>query len=158
MAVFKMDTNDTYQGGVKPKGYYEVEIDNAYEEASKTGGNSYVRIVLRVREDVEQAYKKALIFVNLYRSRETGEFNFRIFNSIGKACGMENGKEYNTLSELLDDFRGRSCKIKLGHNEYNERTYERVDEWKSSDFPKERNLIKASGFDEVSIEDEDIPF
>lgn len=158
MAMYKMDTNDVQQGRIKPKGYYEVMIDNAYEEPSKTGGNSYVKIVLKVREDVEQAYKNGLIFVNMYRSKETGEFNFRIFNAIGKACDMQNGKEYNTLAEFLEDFRGRSCKIKLGHNEYNGKTYEQVDEWKPSDFPKPRDLIKAAGLEEAHISDDDIPF
>lgn len=91
MSVFKMDTSNT--SNVKPKGFYEIEIDNAYEEVPNSGGNSYIRLVLKVREDVEQPYKKALIFTNIRRSRETGEFPFFVFNSIGKACDMENGKE-----------------------------------------------------------------
>lgn len=113
-------------------------------------------MVLKVREDVEQPYKNGLIFSNIYRSKDTGRFNFKIFNTIGKACDMENGKEYASLTELLEDFRGRSCKVRLGHNEYNDKVFERVEAWKSSDFPKAKDLSVL--YTETKLTEDDIPF
>lgn len=35
--MFKMDTEDTFKGNIKPKGDYEVTIDNAFEEKKNDG-------------------------------------------------------------------------------------------------------------------------
>ena len=62
-----------------------------------------------------------------------------MFNTIGKAAGLQNGKVYNTFEELLEDFRGKPVQVYVENttSEYNGKIYENLEvkQWKPTKFP-----------------------
>ena len=151
---FELNTNDVYEGyGLLPKGEYEVTVEDAKEDMTQ-GGKEHVAINLRVREDVEQKYQRKIIFVKIWKLRDTGKYNPKQFNTIGRALGMQNGKKYNSLKDLLDDFIGLHTRVTIGHQTYNEQTREVVNKWDFTKYPKDRTL--NVGYKE--LQNDDVPF
>lgn len=132
--MFKMDFNDCQSFDLLPEGDYEVIIEDA-KVALTQAGKEHIQLTLKVRDDIAtQKYGKRLIFHKLWKRLETNNYSLQEFNSIGKACKLLNGKEYKTLNELLDDYKGKNCKVTIKHHEYNGKTYESITKWDVSGF------------------------
>ena len=73
---------------------------------------------------------------------------------------IENGKQYNTLDEMLKDFIGKTCKVSIKHEEYNGYTNANVKKWEQSKYQNCNHIfekkIEMDGFTETS--NDDIPF
>ena len=152
--MFELNTNDVYEGfGLLPEGDYEVTIEEAKEDTTP-GGKEHVAINLRIREDVNQQYKRKMIFVKCWKRKDTGKYDLKQFNTIGKAVGLENGKKYKSLKDLLDDFVGLHARVTVGHHVYNDKKYENVNKWSLTKYPKERDLL--TGY--KAVENDDVPF
>ncbi|MBC1420194.1 DUF669 domain-containing protein [Listeria fleischmannii] len=161
--MFKLDTNDIYEGKIQD-GTYEVVINNGKEDATPNGAE-YVELDLIVRNDVEQKYQNAHIFHKIWMSKQTNQYNPKSFNTIGKSLQLENGKEYNSINELLQDFSMKTCRVtvKNEQSEYNGKTYENtnVKAWQPSNVQGVLNhKFKKSDNDNnpINIEDDDLPF
>ena len=79
-----------------------------------------------------------------------------VLATMGKAMKIKNGKEYSSLDGLLDDFKGKICKVKLvKRGEYTE-----VSDWMESEFPANNHVWKDNSDigREVQISDDDLPF
>ncbi|MED3623238.1 DUF669 domain-containing protein [Neobacillus thermocopriae] len=166
---FSLDFNDVFEGKIKD-GEYEVVINTCREDATP-GGAEFVQFDLIVRNDVDQPYKNSHIFHRVWKSKDTGKYNMKSFNTIGKACQLQNGKTYKSLQELLDDFIHKTARVTVKNetSEYNGKTYENtnVKYWNQSkingpcnhQFKSKENMtvseLMASG---VQITDEDLPF
>lgn len=130
--MFQINHEDSYSGSkLMPEGEYEVIIKSANEDATKAG-TVYINMPLIVRNDVDQPYKNKYIFYSIWKNKQTGEYNSKAFNTIAKAIGLENGRKFSSLEELLRAFEGRTALITLKHEEYNGKKSERVAFWNPS--------------------------
>lgn len=170
--AFTLDTNDVFEGGVQD-GTYEVVVNKVLPKTTP-GGTDYIQFDLIIRNDFNQKFKNAHVFHSVWKSKETGKFNPKAFNTIGKACQMQNGKTYNSFEELLKDFERKVCKVTVKNetSEYNGKTYENlnVKSWAESAVPNCQHQFKAASTDTsnmsvndmqsagIEVSEDDLPF
>lgn len=123
---FSLDFNDVFEGKVAD-GTYEVVINTVREDVTPSGAE-HVQFDLIIRNDVNQKYKNAHIFHRVWKEKDTGKYNMKTFNTIGKACQLQNGKSYKSLEELLNDFVFKTAivTVKNETSEHNGKTYENL--------------------------------
>jgi hypothetical protein len=175
MSGFSLDFNDVFEGqGKIVDGDYEVII-NRCSEGATPGGAEFIEFDLIIRNDVDQAHKNMHIFHKVWKAKDTGKYNMKTFNTIGKACQLQNGKSYKSLEELLGDFYKKTAivNVKNEESEYNGKTYNNLNvkywnktktsgcnhQFKQSDSKdnasKTISELMAGG---VEIQDDDLPF
>lgn len=168
MAGFSLDFNNVIEGEIKD-GIYEVVIDHATEDATP-GGAEFTNFQMTIRNDLDQPHKNQKIWHRVWKKKDTGQYSMVMFNTIGKAAGLQAGKVYNSFQELLDDFRGRPVQVYVKNetSEYNGKTYENlnVKQWKPTKFPDVQHQYKQSNnqtqsnnnpFD-TTVQESDLPF
>lgn len=126
--MFKIDYDNTMGDGMIKPGEYEVVVNSAKEDVTM-GGTVHISIDLVVRNDIEQPYKNAHIWVKIWKGKETGIYNSAIINTIGMALSIPNGKNFASLDDLLADLEKKVCKVKVKHEEYNGKTNVKVASW-----------------------------
>lgn len=163
MAGFKLDFNDKFENGVAD-GIYEVVVFKANEDATKNGAE-FVNIDLIIRNDIDQKFKNAHIFHRIWKSKETGNYNARSFNTIGWALNLDENKEYPTIDDLLEDFFMRTARVRVKNeeSEYNGNTYNNlnVKSWDRSKFPEVNHQFRNKENNAptpIDISDDDLPF
>ena len=162
MAGFSLDFNDTFSGGLKD-GTYEAVVTSSEEKKTQTG-TDYVEVVLAVRNDIQQQSQNALIFHKVWKTKETGKYNMKSFNTIGKALNLSQGKQYNSMKELLADFVGKPAlvTVKTEESKYGDKTYTNINvkRWEQSKFPNVAHTSKNNTVvnNAVNISDDDLPF
>ncbi len=174
MAGFNLDFENTFEGFAKiDDGIYEVVIDSAVEDATQ-GGSEYTNFQMTIRNDLDQPAKGQKIWERIWKAKATGTYSMMMFNTIGKASGLQSGKTYNNFQELLDDYRGKPVQVfvKNETSEYNGKTYENlnVKQWKQTAFPNVQHQYKkndggqpnnnqaANNGGAIDISDDDLPF
>lgn len=167
MANFKLDFNDTFEGGRKiTDGEYEVFVNNVKEDATP-GGTEYIEFDLIIRNDVTgNDFQNFHIFHKVWKTKATGKYNMKTFNTLGKNFQLQNGKQYNSFQALLDDFVGKMARVNVKNEEYN--GYENLNckYFNPTKFPQFAHLAK--GKDQMTaqemvdsgmeITDEDLPW
>jgi hypothetical protein len=171
MSGFSLDFNNVFEGnGRIADGDYEV-IVNRCSEGATPGGAEFIEFDLIIRNDVDQAHKNMHIFHKVWKAKDTGKYNMKTFNTIGKACQLQNGKSYKSLQDLLDDYSLKTARVNVKNEEstYNGQSYTNTNvkywtpsklagpsnhQFKSND-GKTFSELAASG---VPIKDEDLPF
>jgi hypothetical protein len=158
--MFTINHDEAMDMGLIEEGTYEVIVAKAFEDVSKNG-SIFINLHLVVRNDIDQKYKNKYIFASIWQSKETGQYHSGMINTIAKALRIENGKRFNTLQELLDDFKLKTARVIVKHEEYNGRTNARVQSWEPSRFNTCNHQFKAEdipieGFHPVN--NDDIPF
>lgn len=173
MAQFNLDFENVFEGFQKiDDGVYEVVIDHASEDATKTGAE-FTNFQMTIRNDLDQPFKNQKIWERVFKAKATGTYNMMMFNTIGKAAGLQSGKTYNSFEELLEDFRGKPLQVFVQNetSEYNGKTYENlnVKQWNKTKFPQVQHQWKQSNDgnqtnnngplnDAPTIGDDDLPF
>lgn len=153
--AFKTNSSKASEGGnLKPEGYYETLIESAkIEDFTKADGTVTQRIKLKyvIRNDVEQKYKNACLFNDIWKKKEPNEddisidgFNFGQLMAVSDAVKLPDNKEYESVSALLAELVGKPVKVHLYHNFYNGKKYEKIDEHKPTDFPNAAHKAKAA--------------
>jgi len=125
MTGFNLDFNNVFEGtGKVADGDYQIFV-NKCEEGATPSGAEYIEFDLIIRNDFEQAYKNSHLFHKVWKEKATGKYNMKTFNTIGKACQLQNGKSYKNLKELLDDYVRKTAvvNVKNEESEYNGKTY-----------------------------------
>jgi len=169
MSGFSLDFNNTLQGDIKD-GVYEVVIDHITEDATPSGAE-FANVQMTIRNDLDQPHKNQKIWERIFKAKATGKYNMLMFNTIGKAAGLQAGKVYNSFEELLEDFRGKPVQVLVKNetSEYNGNTYENlnVKQWKPTSFPEVQHQWKQSNDQSnnsnsvnntPTISDDDMPF
>ena len=172
MAGFNLDFNDVFEGGKIDDGYYEVVVNRCNEDATP-GGAEYTEFDLIIRNDIDQPNQNKHIFHKVWKSKADQKYNMKQFNTIGKACQLQNGKSYSSFNDLLNDFEGKTALVfvKNETSEYNGKTYENlnVKMWQETKYPQLQHQFKqkeggstASAQQDfngpVNVQDDDLPF
>lgn len=170
MAGFSLDFNDVFEGKIED-GNYEIVINKCAENVTP-GGAEYIDFDLIVRNDVDQKYKNVHIFHKVWKAKDTGKYNMKTFNTIGKACQLQNGKSYKSFEDLLNDYVMKTAivNVKNETSEYNGKTYENTNvkywavskltgpcrhQFKADNDSRTFTELQNSG---VLIKDDDLPF
>lgn len=169
MTGFSLDFNDTFDGSVKD-GTYEAVIKKVQEKTANTG-TKYINFELVIRNDVQQAHQNQYIFDKAWENKETGKFNRRALNTIGKAAQLQNGKVYNSLDDLLNDYVGKPVRVTVKNetSEYNGKTYENLNikNWDVTKIngpvrhvfkDKDKQTVAEGISNGVIVNDDDLPF
>lgn len=135
---------------LKAEGDYEIIVRTA-ETSVTQNGKDVINLTYVIRNDVPQEYQNGLIFHSIWKKKEPNEddlsiegFNFGQLIAIANAAQLPDGKEYPNLGAFLEELVGKPIKVHLYHNEYNGRTYEKVDAHFPTDFPKVKHKDKAN--------------
>jgi len=166
--VFTLNHEEAFEGNVKIEdGTYEVFIEKAHEDASKNGAE-FINFWFRIRNDIKQPAKNQIIFHRIWKSKDTGKYHTGMINTLGKAAQLPNGKSYNSMEELLNDFLRKPLKVTVKNesSEYNGKTYDNLNVkfQEPTAFPDLQHKSKANDSapdtsgDTISIHDEDLPF
>ena len=148
MSGIKLDFENTFEGYQKIEdGVYEVIIDHAKEDATPSGAE-FTNFQMTIRNDLDQPFKNQKVWERVFKAKATGKYNMMMFNTIGKAAGLQSGKVYNSFDELLEDYRGKPVQVYVENetSEYNGKTYENlnVKQWKQTKFPDVQHQWKQS--------------
>lgn len=167
MTGFNLDFNDKFEGGGITDGVYEVIVNVANEDVTK-GGTEYAQIDLIIRNDVQQKHQNQHIFHKIWKKKDTGKYNFQMFNTLGWAFQLQENKKYNSIEDLLQDFFMKTAKVtvKNEQSEFNGKTYDNlnVKRWEQSAFPNVQHQFKDSSKPNnfaggsIDISDDDLPF
>lgn len=171
---FKFNSEEATQGnGVKPEGKYECIINRIEKRTTKNGAEG-INFSLVIRNDIDgQKYKNAYLFHTIWKKKEptTADmqvegYNFGQLMAMGKAGGLDEGKDYENLDEYLKDLNGKCILATLKHEEYNGKTQERVSFVEETKYPeckhKFKKKVESDGYAfenaEETIDDEGVPF
>lgn len=147
---FKSNYENVSQGTLKPEGDYECIIQKI-EERTAQSGKQNLNISLVIRNDVQQGFKNGIIFHTIWKKKEPSQldeqvkgYNFNQIMALGKAAQLPEGRDYDTLNDFCEDLVNRPVKVRLKHEEYNGKTYERVHYLNPTAFPQVRHTAKGS--------------
>lgn len=175
MSGISLDFNNTFEGFEKIEdGTYEVIIDHAREDATPNGAE-FTNFQMTIRNDLDQPHKNQKIWERIFKAKATGKYNMMMFNTIGKAAGLQSGKVYSTFDELLEDYKGKPIQVFVQNetSEYNGKTYENlnVKRWNQTKFPDVQHQFKQGNQsnsnenkstnpfgDSPQVNDSDLPF
>jgi len=167
MLNFHLNFNDIYEGqGKVEDGWYEVVVSRCNEDVT-SGGAKYTEFELIIRNDIDQPFKNMHLFPKVWRSKKDNRYNMKMFNTIGKACQLQNGKSYAGLDELLNDFVHKKALVYVENqtSEYQGKIYENtnVKIWDQTKSPylqhQFRHRVADGGNDTTSeVTADDLPF
>lgn len=183
--AFKSNQSEAFsRNNLKPTGDYECIVGKIEERVNKNGKES-LNVLLVIRNDVEQGYKNGFIFHQMWKRKQPTEldnqvkgYSFSQIMTLGKACGLPDGKEYESLEQFCNELINKPVRVTLTHQEWNGQTQERVDWLNVTKFPDVKHVKKSSasnvnntyasqqsGFasptqksEEPLLADEDLPF
>lgn len=141
---------------VKKEGVYECFIEKM-ELGETPNGIKRVNVVFRIRSDVEQEYKGAVIYDTIWREKDDAEFYDR--KKINRLLGTQKVKEgttYESIDEIIKFLAGAKLQVNLGV---------RFSEYSG----KDENYVKFYGSckvveqsfttnDTIEVNEEDLPF
>lgn len=164
---FTLDFSQASNGTIKD-GTYEAVIFNVLEDATP-GGAEYMNFDMIIRNDVQQSYQNAHIFQRVWRAKDTGKYNAAMINTIAQAANLTDGKSYQSLKDLMNDFINHPVKVTVKNekNEYKGKTYDdlNVKRWGKSDYPNVQHQFKSGvapqptvPTTDTAVGDDDLPF
>lgn len=170
MSMFTLDHENVFEGGLQD-GTYEVVLYIVSQDAAKNG-TEFINFKMVIRNDIEQKGKNQYVFHKVWASKETGQFNIQAINTIGRALSLPNGKKYEALQDLLQDFTMKTCRVTVKNetSEYNGKTYNNVNvkKWETTKFPTFNHVFKTKDDGQsndfagvgkpVEISDDSLPF
>lgn len=153
---FKANQNEaTQQSSIKPEGDYECLIAKISERKYTKNENGVdvekccLNIAMVIRNDIQQNYKNAYIFHTLWKRKEPTEadkqvngYGFGQVMALGKAAGLPDGKEYDSLQQFCEELVSKPLRVTLKHEEYNGKTQERVSWLNPTKFPEVNHISK----------------
>ncbi|MFC0278102.1 DUF669 domain-containing protein [Enterococcus devriesei] len=131
MTGFNLDFSKAQQGNEIKDGTYEVIINKAVENATKSGAE-FIDIDLIVRNDVQQQFQNKHIFPKIWKAKATGKYNEGMIMAIAQALQLEDGKSYNGFDELLADFVLKPVLVRVKTEESNGYKNVNVKSWEKT--------------------------
>lgn len=177
--MFKIDYSQLQDNSYSPlpAGVYEVIIQSAKEDATKSGAEK-LGLVLVVRNDLKNVPELAetngkhanrLVFDDHWKARATGEYRINNFLHILKAAGVPEGTPIASIDDLINLFTSKPVRVKVEQeeNEYNGKTTTRntVAPWDygPTQFPQVNHVdngqqAKATPAASSPFDNADLPF
>ena len=148
--AFRTNSAKANEGGsIKEEGFYEVLIEDAGVRTLPNNGKQKVGFKYVVRNDIEQKYKNGYIFHDIWKKKEPNEddmqvdgFNFAQLMAISKAVRIPDDKEFENINDFLKALIGKPIKVHLFHDEYNGKTYEKIDKHYPTEFSEVKHKPK----------------
>lgn len=177
--AFTVDHTQTNE--LKPVGRYEVIIDKVQERFT-TKNTPYLNFTLTIRNDVQNPVKSGKMFAALYKKKQptaadqaVNGYSAPQMQAWCKAAQIANGRRFENLSEVCEALTGALVIVQLKHEDYNGRTYERVDSFpEPTNYPECKYQDKSTaaqqstlsqtlapdtnGFTELADDESDVPF
>lgn len=168
--AFGVDYNKAPQGGLIPKGEYEVVIKSADEDISNSG-TVFLNIPLIVRNDVEQPYKDAYIWHKLWKKKDPSPedlacdgYSYKQIQSLSKAAELPNGQNYASIVDWCEALKGLPIRVTVDHETYNDKISARV-KFQNETKHKPCNHVYKNAEEQTNIysmsdplNDDDLPF
>lgn len=170
---FKLDFSEATDFGPVPDGIYEVVTFNVNEDATQNGAE-FINFDFIIRNDIQQARGNSHLFHRIWKSKKDGKYNKGMVMTVAKACGLEDGKEYNSFDDFLADFAMTPVKVQVKNeqSEYNGKTYDNtnIKRFMGTSYPDVQHQFKGKaaestpnfdrdlGQSSIDISDEDVPF
>ena len=149
--AFRTNNSKASEGNfsLKDEGYYEVIIDSAETKTIQSSGKQCVSLTYIIRNDVQQKYQNGLIFHSVWKKKEPNEddmqvggYNFGQLMAIASAAKLPDGQEYETLDKFLAALRGKAVRVRLFHDEYNDKKYEKIGLHLPTEYPEIKHKAK----------------
>ena len=111
------------------------------------------------------------IINKIWKKKDTGKYNFQMFNTLGWAFRLQENKSYNGIDDLMQDFFMKVAKVTVKNetSEFKGKTYDNlnVKRWEQSAFPQSQHQFKQKdsasnansfGGGSIDISSDDLPF
>lgn len=110
MKIMKITVNyDAVQNSGIKSGEYEVIVSEYKGKSTTTNGYVRHELVLTVRNDINQPYKNALIFLSYV---EDALYNYEnLWNAPSRALGIPNHTSYDSFENMFKDWVGLPAKV-----------------------------------------------
>ena len=162
--MFTVDHDDVMEFGLVEEGEYEVQLIKVFEDTTPNGAD-FINLQFVIRNDIEQKHQNQWLFHKIWKSKKDGQYVSSFINAVARGLKVENGKRYNSLDEMLNDFKGRLTRVKVSHSEYNNKTYANIDSFTQTTLTqcnhkwKEKNpLLDDVMGDLQQVSNNDVPF
>ena len=173
---FKVDHSQAASGEL-PEGEYEAVIKYAGEDATKISRTEYINVTMVVRNDIDQPCKNRTIRHSIWHKKEPspadvacGGYSSKQIQSLSKAVGLPNGKEYDNLEDWCEDLANKPVRITVEKEEYQGQTHSRVKwvnesktlpckhVWPHAEDVENDDPKPSNEYQEVKTSDDDLPF
>ncbi|ESV55137.1 hypothetical protein SAG0136_07945 [Streptococcus agalactiae LMG 14747] len=137
---------------------YEIIVKDVYETTAGTGTKGLV-IESVVRNDVKQEKQNAHIWDRHWHRRDTQKFDFASLMRIASALGIPEGKNFNSFEDFMNEFIGKTAKVRIRLREYNGEKQPDVHYYNKTDFPQINHTWKeAVNTTSAPTQEPDLPF
>lgn len=133
--AFRIDSKAVSDYELIPEGEYEVIISKIEEKTSFSGSNTKLNFSLIIRNDVEQECKNRYLFLEIWKKhnpngmdRQVNNYNFSHLMNVVKHCGIPDGTEFETVSDLCKELVNKCMKVSVHHEVYNSKTSAKIDQ------------------------------
>ncbi|MDE5754826.1 MAG: DUF669 domain-containing protein [Oscillospiraceae bacterium] len=119
-----------------PEGDYEVFVEKAEERPTKSG-RMQLSIQLRIRDDVEQACKKRMLFLNIFQKtpekltdadRQVENYNYNhLYHLLDMTGILRSGKSFDSMADICRLLAGCEMRVTVYYENWNGRLQERID-------------------------------
>lgn len=162
--MFTVNHDEAAQGNTLiAEGEYEVILKAPHEDATKAG-TPYLNIPMVIRNDIAQKYQNAYIWHAIWLKKEPtkedeacGGYSSKRIQSLSKAAGLPNGKQYKNLSDWMQDLHQKMVRVTVKHEEYNGNMQVRVGYIHETKYPQCNHTWKQAVENTVCQQD-DLPF
>ncbi len=141
--------NDEYEP--IPEGDYECFIEDIVKGENNSA--KYLRVQLRLRDDVEQECKNRVLS-DFIRMDDTGKYNPKKINKLlSTQKDIKNGQVFETIEDVINYLKGQYLIAHIKINEWQGKKTNNVYFYKPTEHPA--NTLKVT---EEDIVDDDMPF
>lgn len=139
--------------GLIPEGDYECYIEDIVK--GENAGAKYLRVQLRLRDDVEQACKNRVLS-DFVRMDDTGKYNPKKINKLlGSQKNIKDGQVFETIDDVINFLKGGYLIAHIKINEWQGKQSNNVFYYKPTEHPA--NTL-SNTVTEDDITDDDMPF
>jgi len=120
-----------------PVGNYEVFIERA-EERPTSKGRLQLSIMLRIRDDIQQACQNRILFLNIFQKtpekltdadRQVGNYNYsHLYHLLDVTGILTSGKEFEDMNDICRLLIGKEIRVTVHHEVWNGKTSEKIDQ------------------------------
>lgn len=137
-----------------PEGNYECLIEKIVKGES-ANGNKYLRVQLRIRDDIEQQCKNRVLSDFIRYDETTQQYNEKKINRLLYSQKTPENTRFETIEEIIDKLTGGYLIASIKTSEWQGKTTNNVYFYKPTEHPAKTLGGKVK---EEDIVDDDMPF